>query len=78
MNSIRIRRSVLASSLALALFAPFAVAQTSTTSTDNQQQSTQPSSSQTNPSNGQSPNQNQAKKLQAITVTGSMIPRVEV
>lgn len=75
MNSIRVRRSVLASSLALALFTPYAFAQTSSTSTNNQQQS---SSSQTNPSNGQSADQNQAKKLQAVTVTGSMIPRVEI
>ncbi|WP_233842691.1 TonB-dependent receptor [Dyella sp. 2HG41-7] len=76
MNSIRIRRSVLASSLALALFTPFAFAQTSATSTNNQQ-STQSSSSQSVTSNGQA-DQSSAKQLQAVTVTGSMIPRVEI
>ncbi|GLQ89894.1 TonB-dependent receptor domain-containing protein [Dyella flagellata] len=70
MNIIRVRRGVLASSLALALFAPYAVAQTSTTAGSDQQQST---SSSNQPQNG--PN---AKELKAVVVTGSMIPRVEV
>jgi outer membrane receptor protein involved in Fe transport len=68
MNTIRVRRSVLASSLALALFTPYAVAQTSTTSGSDQQQSTSSSNSQ----------QQNPKELKTVVVTGSMIPRVEV
>lgn len=76
MNSIRIRRGVLASSLALALFAPYAVAQTSTTSASDQQQNTSSSNSQqgATPTSG-APN---AKELKAVIVTGSMIPRTEI
>ncbi|RUL72745.1 TonB-dependent receptor domain-containing protein [Dyella choica] len=70
MNTIHVRRGVLASSLALALFAPYAVAQTSTTAGGDQQQGTTSSNSPQN-----SPN---AKELKAVVVTGSMIPRVEV
>ena len=71
MNTIRVRPGVLASSLALALFAPHAVAQTSTTSSSDQQQSTSSSNTQQNGS----PN---AKELKTVVVTGSMIPRVEI
>jgi len=67
MNTIHVRRGVLASSLALALFAPYAVAQTSTASAGNQQQGTSSSNSPQN-----------AKELKTVVVTGSMIPRVEV
>jgi outer membrane receptor protein involved in Fe transport len=66
MKTIHVRRGVLASSLALALFAPYAVAQTSTTSGSDQQQSTS------------SNNQQNPKELKTVVVTGSMIPRVEV
>jgi outer membrane receptor protein involved in Fe transport len=76
---------VLASSLALALVAPSAVAQTSSTTSDNSQtnqQSTSSNSSQTNPQNtspsGQTAEQKNATKLETITVTGSMIPRTEI
>ena len=73
MSTIRVRRGVLASSMALALFAPHAFAQTSTTSSTDQQAAQQsPSSS------GQTADQKNATKLQTVTVTGSMIPRVEV
>jgi outer membrane receptor protein involved in Fe transport len=85
MKNIRVRRGVLASSLALALFAPSAFAQTSTTSSSNSQANQQGTSSgnaQTNPqstsSSGQQNNQQNSKQLQAITVTGSLIPRVQV
>ncbi|RUL65882.1 TonB-dependent receptor [Dyella dinghuensis] len=85
MSNIRVRRGVLASSLALALFAPSAFAQTSSTTSDNSQtnqQSTSSSNSQTSPqstsTSGQPADQKNAAKLQTITVTGSMIPRVEI
>ena len=71
MSTIRVRRGVLASSLALALFAPYAVAQTSTASGSDQQQNTS--------SNNQQQNGKQnAKDLKTVVVTGSMIPRVEI
>ena len=73
MKTIHIRRGVLASSLALALFAPYAVAQTSTTSGSDQQQGTSSSNQQQN--GKQEPN---PKELKTVVVTGSMIPRVEV
>jgi outer membrane receptor protein involved in Fe transport len=50
----------------MALFAPYAVAQTSATSNSDQQQNT---------SSSKAP---QAKELKTVVVTGSMIPRVEV
>jgi len=68
------RRSVLASSLALAWMAPQVFAQPA--SFDSGQSSAQPASS-----NAQSPgkaDKDQAVKLKAVTVTGSMIPRVEI
>jgi len=70
MNTIHVRRGVLASSLALALFAPYAVAQTSTTPSSDQQQSTS--------NNEQHNGKQKAQELKAVVVTGSMIPRVEV
>ena len=73
MSNIRVRRGVLASSLALALFAPHAFAQTSSTSSSDQQNTPQSSSSSSQPAAPQ-----KATQLQAVTVTGSMIPRVEI
>jgi outer membrane receptor protein involved in Fe transport len=80
MSTIRVRRGVLASSLAFALFAPHAFAQTSNTSS-NDQQNTQPQ--QGSSTSGQQSSQSQADqknaaKLQTVTVTGSMIPRTEI
>jgi outer membrane receptor protein involved in Fe transport len=74
MSTIRVRRCVLASSMALALFAPHAFAQTSTTSSSDQQATQQSTSPSAQPADQKS----QAKQLQAVTVTGSMIPRVEI
>ena len=73
MSNIHIRRGVLASSLALALFAPSAFAQTSSTTSSDSQTNQQSTSSSTQPSD-----QKKATQLQAVTVTGSMIPRVQV
>lgn len=79
MNSIRVRRGVLASSLALALFSPYAIAQTSTTSSSDQQQSTSSNNQpQSTSSNDQQNGKQNAKELKTVVVTGSMIPRVEV
>ncbi|HTV86874.1 MAG TPA: TonB-dependent receptor [Dyella sp.] len=79
MSTIRLRHGVLASSLALALFAPHALAQTSSTSSSNTQQGTSSSSSQqSTSSNAQPADQRNAKQMQTVTVTGSMIPRVEI
>jgi outer membrane receptor protein involved in Fe transport len=85
MKNIRVRRGVLASSLAVALFAPSAFAQTSTTSSSNSQTSQQNTSSsnpqtsqQSSSSSGQSTNQQKATQLKEVTVTGSLIPRVQV
>ncbi len=74
MSTIRVRRCVLASSMALALFAPHAFAQTSTTSSSDQQATQQSTSPSAQPADQKS----EAKQLQAVTVTGSMIPRVEI
>src|ERR1700722_11239473 len=74
MSTIRVRRGVLASSMALALFAPHAFAQTSTTSSSDQQATQQSTSSSAQPADQKSA----AKQLQAITVTRSLIPRVEI
>lgn len=71
MNTIHVRRGVLASSLALALFAPYAVAQTSTAPAGDQQQGT-------TSNNSQQSGKSNAKELKTVIVTGSMIPRVEV
>ena len=76
MSTIRVRRGVLASSMALALFAPHAFAQTSTTSTTSS--SDQSTTQQSTSSSGQPAGQQNATKLQTVTVTGSMIPRVEI
>src|SRR5579859_1840216 len=70
MNSNHVRRGVLASSLALALFAPYALAQTSTASSNDQQQNNTTS----NPQNGSQ----KPKTLEKVTVTGSLIPRSEI
>ncbi|GGA03606.1 TonB-dependent receptor domain-containing protein [Dyella caseinilytica] len=76
MSNIRVRRGVLASSLALALFAPSAFAQTSSTTSGNSQTNQQ--NQQSTSSSGQSADQQKATKLQTVTVTGSMIPRTEI
>jgi uncharacterized protein YdeI (BOF family) len=83
MSNIRVRRGVLASSLALALCAPHAFAQTSNTSSSDQQtqqtqQSTSSGSQQSTSSSGQSAEPKKAQQLQTVTVTGSMIPRTEI
>ena len=72
MNNIRLRRSVLASSLALALFAPLAFAQSAAPGAD-------PSSAQQSSSGAQSSSKpDKTVDLQGVTVTGSMIPRAQV
>jgi outer membrane receptor protein involved in Fe transport len=72
MNKIRLRRSVLASSLALALFTPLAFAQSAPSASD-------PSPAQQAPSDAQaSGKSNKTVELQGVTVTGSMIPRAQV
>ena len=73
MSSICLRRSVLASSLALALFTPHVFAQSASSGSD--QSSTQQSAQTAAPSSDKPA---KAVDLKAITVTGSMIPRVEV
>jgi outer membrane receptor protein involved in Fe transport len=71
MSNIRVRRGVLASSLALALFAPHAFAQTSTTSSTDQ-----PATSQSAPSaSQQGATPQKAQTLDKVVVTGSRIPR---
>lgn len=67
MSTICIRRCVLASSMALALFAPHAFAQTSATSSSDQQQNTSSGSQQASPQ--------KAQTLDKVIVTGSRIPR---
>ena len=64
-----LRRGVLASSLALALFTPHVFAQSASAGSD--QSSAQPDAQSSDKSD-------KAVKLKTITVTGSMIPRVEV
>ncbi|GLQ98917.1 TonB-dependent receptor plug domain-containing protein [Dyella mobilis] len=71
MKTIQVRRGVLASSLALALFAPCAFAQTSTTSSNGQQTAPQGAAA----ANQQAPAAQNAQTLQKIVVTGSRIPR---
>ena len=74
-HAIALRRNALAGALSIALLSPFAaLAQTASSGNT---QSTQSSPSQADQSSGQ-PDQSKAKQLQAVTVTGSMIPRVEV
>ena len=72
MNTICLRRGVLASSLALALFTPQVFAQSASAGSD--QSSTQQSSSDAQSSS----KPDKAVQLKEITVTGSMIPRVQV
>lgn len=74
-HAIALRHTALVSALSIALLSPLA-AQAQTASSGNAQ-STQSGSAQTKSSSGQ-PAQSNAKNLQAVTVTGSMIPRVEV
>ena len=71
MNKIGLRRSVLASSLALALFTPHVFAQSASSAGD-------PSSDQKSSNAPSSSGKDKAIELKAVTVTGSMIPRVEV
>ncbi|WP_426271833.1 TonB-dependent receptor domain-containing protein [Dyella kyungheensis] len=72
MNTIRLRRSVLASSLAFALFAPLAFAQSAPSGSDQ-------SSAQQAPADAPAPGKsNKTVDLQGVTVTGSMIPRSQV
>lgn len=80
MGNIGFRRSVLASALALVLFAPLSVAaQTATAPNDSQQNAQQPAPA----GNAPTTPQDAAKKkdtttLQKVVVTGSLIPRVEI
>jgi outer membrane receptor protein involved in Fe transport len=71
MSNIRVRRGVLASSLALACFGPHAFAQTVTSPSD-QQQVTTSSTQQAGP---QAQPAQKAQTLDKIVVTGSRIPR---
>jgi outer membrane receptor protein involved in Fe transport len=64
------------SALSIALLSPLAVQAQTASSGD--AQSAQSSSSQTTSASSQQPSEKKAVKLQAVTVTGSMIPRVEV
>ncbi|GAB2579399.1 TonB-dependent receptor [Dyella jejuensis] len=70
MSTIRLRRGVLASSMALALFAPLAFAQTSATPAGNQPAAPQSASPGTQTTAPQ-----KAKTLEKVVVTGSRIPR---
>jgi outer membrane receptor protein involved in Fe transport len=66
MKNVRIRRGVLASSLALALFAPHVFAQTATPPATDQQPTEQNATNK------------KAVTLDKVTVTGSRIPRSEI
>ena len=68
-HAIALRRNALVSALSIALLSPLVVQAQAAPSGD--AQSAQPNSAQP-------ANQKNAVKLQAVTVTGSMIPRVEV
>jgi outer membrane receptor protein involved in Fe transport len=68
MKNFSYNRSVLASSLALALFAPHAFAQTATPPAGDQQTTQQNAPAE----------KTKATTLEKVVVTGSMIPRVEV
>ena len=69
------RHKALVSALAVALLSPFAVQAQAVSAGD--AQSTQATAAQTSPSSGQ-PDEGKAKRLQAVLVTGSMIPRVQI
>jgi len=72
-HAIALRRNALVSALSIALLSPLvAYGQTTSASGDNQSnaQQTTPSSS--------TPSQQKAVQLKTVTVTGSMIPRVEI
>ena len=75
-QAIALRRNALVSALSIALLSPLAVQAQTASSGD--AQSAQSSSSQTTSASSQQPSEKKAVKLQAVTVTGSMIPRVEV
>lgn len=75
-QAIASHRTALVSALSMALLSPFALQAQTASSGD--AQSAQTSPSQTGASNAQQPDQKKAVKLQAVTVTGSMIPRVEI
>jgi len=76
MNNICLRRHLLASSLALALFTPQAFAQSASHGGDQSPAPQASSSAQTDTqSSGKT---DKAIDLKGVTVTGSMIPRVEV
>ncbi len=72
MSNTSLRRSVLASSLALAFFAPLAFAQSASPANG------QPAAQQAPSDTQSSEKPSKAVDLKAVTVTGSMIPRVEV
>ena len=72
MNKVCLRRSVLASSLALALVTPHAFALPTAPGSD------QPAAEQASSSASSSGKPDKAVELKGVTVTGSMIPRVEV
>jgi len=72
MNKVCLRRSVLASSLALALVTPHAFALPTAPGSD------QPATEQASSSAPSSSKPDKAVELKGVTVTGSMIPRVEV
>lgn len=75
-HTIALRRTTLVSALSIALLSPLALqAQTASSGSD---QSKQLSPSQTTSASSQQPSEKKAKNLQAVTVTGSMVPRVEV
>lgn len=73
MSKNRFHRNILASALALALFGPQAYAQSASSGSD--QPSAQQASSTAQPD---AQDKTKAVKLKEVTVTGSMIPRVEV
>ncbi|AIF48098.1 TonB-dependent receptor domain-containing protein [Dyella japonica] len=74
MNNIGLRRGVLASSLALALFTPHVFAQSASSGSD-QPAAQQPSPQDDTQSSGKT---KKAINLKEVTVTGSMIPRAQV
>ena len=75
MRKIRVRQGVLASSLALALMAPHAFAQSSTSSNDQQNTQSNPPQGNTSP---QQASPQKAATLEKVVVTGSRIPRSQI
>jgi outer membrane receptor protein involved in Fe transport len=78
MSKLRLRRSTLASSLALVLFAPHVFAQSASSGSDQSPAQQAPSSAQPTPPPSSAADANKALDLKGVTVTGSMIPRVEI